>query len=229
MRAFHAHIRGFSASIRVPFLVSGTQLSCPLPLYSTILGFLGCCAGREVRPDEVRIGFEYSFESETLDPVERLNRLGINSKTGRLEQVKDKGVGQRSFHVNPVLNLYAVGQDVGKWLKKPIGIPCLGRSQDVVWINEVLEIDLNPVDSGNVRGTWLPFSPKGPSGRIMRFVEYYTNNEQGFVRKPGPSSIFVAIPYVESGVFVEQDNLYKDDTMQADQVIYLHRWANNGR
>ncbi len=225
MKAVHARLCGFTASVRVPFLVSGTQLASPFPLYSTLLGLLGCCAGREVSPKEVRVGFSYFHNGETTDSVERLIRLGVDPK-GRLGRIKDRGVGQRSFHVDPMLDLYVVGDNAYEWLSNPVGIPCLGRSQDIAWIQDVSEIELRPAEFGYVRGTWLPFSLNYPPGRIMRFAEYFQNDLLHHVRQAGPSSLFVAIPSDPPGVEIAQENLYHPlDSTAPGEVIYMHRWS----
>lgn len=226
MKAVHARLKGFTASVRVPFLVSGTQLASPLPYYSTLLGLLGSCAGRTLSYDEARIGFTYTHEGETVDPVERLLRLGVDPNNGVLSRIKERGVGQRSFHVMPTLDLYVVSSIAQEWLLNPIGIPCLGRSQDIMWIDDVTEVELTPVEYGNIHGTWLPFGPGCPSGRILRFVEYYRNDIYHTVRVPGPSGIFVAMPSEPPGVKVELSNLYhSSDAINDDDVIYLHEWT----
>jgi len=55
----HVTLKGFTSTFRIPSIVSGKSLCAPVPPYSTILGIIGCCAGRDVYPEEVRIGFEY--------------------------------------------------------------------------------------------------------------------------------------------------------------------------
>lgn len=225
MRAVHARLRGVTASVRVPFLVSGTQLSSPLPFYSTLLGLLGCCAGREVTPEEVRIGFSYRHNGETVDPVERLLRLGVDAKTRRLTSIKERGVGQRSFHADPILDLYVVGEQAEAWLLSPIGVPCLGRSQDVIWIEELAQIELKSRTSGILSGTWLPFSSDTPPGRIMRFAEYYRNDRARCIRNPGPHTLFVAMPSDPVERVAHSHLYHPSDSADLDAVIYLHKWA----
>src|SRR4051794_19205821 len=105
MQALHVQIEAFSASYSYPFLKSGTQLTLPAPPFSSILGNLSACSGRQVGPAETLIGFEFESNGRAID-LERTRRLQTDKKYGRLSENPERGVAKREFHVGPRLDLY---------------------------------------------------------------------------------------------------------------------------
>jgi CRISPR-associated protein Cas5, N-terminal domain len=106
MKALYVRMEGFSAFFRLPTIVSGTQLSSPLPPYSTLLGLIGCCAGRNIVPEETRIGYEYKKRGTTFE-LERTNRLELDVAKGYLKpNSKGQGILLREIHIAPILELY---------------------------------------------------------------------------------------------------------------------------
>jgi len=79
----HATVRGLTSTFRILLIVSGKSLCAPVPFYSAILGFLGCCAGRNISPRELRIGFEYSWGG---DPA--VNLVGLDMETTHRFELK---------------------------------------------------------------------------------------------------------------------------------------------
>lgn len=216
MKAVYAKIEGITASFKIPYLVSGTQLCSPLPFYSTILGLIGCCAGREIKPEEINIGFIYKYSASHIDLVETTSRLMVNN--GKLSTNKEKGLNQREFHYKPNLELYLVGNNVYEWLSNPVGVPCLGRSQDIVWIKELKYTELEKQPNATIENTWIPFNAD-IHGRIMRFSEFYTNANKGFVRIPSKPHLFAAI---EDPCKLNNKNTYIE--IGTNKNIYIHEW-----
>ena len=226
-KLIHATIRGISATFRIPLIVSGKSLCAPVPSYSTLLGLIGCCAGREVYPDEVRIGFEYRFGENVSGAG-----LGVDMETThRLELKNDrlrphpKGTSIRyyEFHVYPVLELYLDNMDFFTTLLKPAGIPTFGRSQDLAWIEKVEKVDVERKPSGKVGATLMPFPQEDVGGRMLRLPEFFYNNQNGFTRNPMNIRLFQV---VSAESIVENPNLYHVKTDEDDNhVIYLHEWA----
>jgi CRISPR-associated Cas5-like protein len=221
-----------TATFRIPLIVSGKSLCAPVPSYATLLGFLGCCAGREVYPEDVRIGFEYYFGEDISG-----TGLGVDIETTHRLEFKNnklrphpKGTSIRSyeFHSYPILDLYIDNIDYFKILKKPAGIPTFGRSQDLAWIENVELIEVSKVKSGKVGTTLMPFPQENIGGRMMRLPECFDNKETGFTREPMNIRLF---QIVSAGSLVNNPNLYHIiDDEDEKQAIYLHEWAGiNGK
>lgn len=224
MKGLHIQLEGFSAFFRLPFIVTGTQLSSPLPPYSTLLGLISCCAGRDVTPLEVKIGYEYKKRGTTFE-IERTNRLEMDTK-GRLKSnVKGQGISYREIHIAPVLDLYLSDVGLKTIFEKPKGTPCLGRSQDIVWIKHVEETELIEKKEGKIGATLLPFPQKDFGGRIVRLADYFDNSKQGVLRKLKKLGIYQAVPQTIDGISVATNNLFHPSNVLDEQrVVYVHNW-----
>ncbi len=231
-KLIHATIRGITATFRIPLIVSGKSLCAPVPSYSTLLGFIGCCAGREVYPDEVRIGFEYHFGEGASGAG-----LGVDMETTHRFELKNdrlqphpKGTSIRfyEFHTYPVLELYLDNMDFFDILGQPAGIPTLGRSQDLAWIERVEKVDVEQKPSGKVCTTLMPFPQEAVGGRMLRLPEFFDNKQTGVTRDPMNIRLFQVVP---TGSIIVNPNLYHVKTDEDDDhVIYLHKWAGiNGK
>jgi len=229
----HATVRGLTSTFRIPLIVSGKSLCAPVPFYSAILGFLGCCAGRNISPRELRIGFEYSWGG---DPA--VNLVGLDMETTHRFELKNnrlksnpKGNSIRyyEFHTFPVLELFLSNLDFVDYLKHPVGIPTLGRSQDLAWIENVEIVDAHKKAAGIVGTTLMPFPQRDREGnelggRILRLPEFFDNSQLGATRIPHNLRLFQIIP---SGSVVKNPNLYCIKSHGGEEhVIYLHDWAS---
>ncbi len=224
MKAIHIRMEGFSAFFRLPTIISGTQLSSPLPPYSTLLGLIGCCAGQNVEPQETRIGYEYQKRGTTLE-IERTNRLELDVAKGQLKpNIKGQGILYREIHIAPVLDLYLTNTNFKKYFESPIGTPTLGRSQDVVWIKLVEEIELIPQETGKIGATLLPFPQQDFGGRVVRVADYFDNSKAGYLRQLKKLGMYQAVPEVKDGTPVKTKNLFHPNNTPKEKVIYLHEW-----
>ncbi|MEW6088591.1 MAG: CRISPR-associated protein Cas5 [bacterium] len=226
MKGLHVRFEGFSAFFRLPFIVTGTQLSSPVPPYSTLLGLISCCAGRDIGPSDTRIGYEYKIRGTTLE-LERTDRLKMDNK-GRLKlNSKGQGISYREIHIAPILDLYLTNPNLKVIFERPVGTPCLGRSQDIVWIKLIEEIDLEGKKEGMVGATLLPFPQKDFGGRIIRLSDYFNNSKYGVLRKLEKLGIYQAVPQVENGVYVTTKNLFHPAGIpDKEKVVYIHDWSN---
>ncbi len=75
MKLLHAKIRGWTATFRLPLLYSGTGLTAPVPPYSTLLGFIGNLAAREIKPNETRIGYVFRSAGLAIDMESRIGEF----------------------------------------------------------------------------------------------------------------------------------------------------------
>lgn len=212
---------GWTATPRLPFVLSGNALCMPVPPYSLVLGIIGCCLGRFVSPQEVKIGYRYDYDTVGVD-IETRRRLQFD---GKKIKVHDKGSDayQREFHVNPKLTVWIDRTDWKEYFDNPIGTPALGRSQDLLEINEVAVKDVISVSEAGLTGCLIPFNPEYTiPGQLMQLAEAYEENEAiGSGRTPIRSSMFVAIHPGKEKIKVERDHLYqiKDDSSIS---FYLH-------
>jgi CRISPR-associated protein Cas5t len=226
LKAVHVRFEGVTASFRHPLIISGTQLSTPVPAYSSILGMISACAGRVVKPDEARVGFEFHCRSH--DPeLERTVRWQVD-KGGRLKRhSKGQGISQRQVYWSPRLDLYVTDPGLGAAFLRPVATPRFGRSQDIAWISFVREVDLEPVTRGAIGPTLLPYPQPGLPGLIVRLPEWFENETAGVPRRPGPFGHYQAmLPTVGTLRFeIERDDLlHPSDADAENEVIYLHRW-----
>lgn len=221
MKILHARICGWTATFRLPLLYSGNGLTSPLPPYSTLLGLLGALAGREIRPYETNIGFVFQSAGIAVDR-ESLKRLKIDS-AGRLGVQPKPNNRLHHFHVRPQLDLYLDNTDFRFAFEHPANPPCLGRSQDVAWIEAVREIEAEEIMQGRIRGTLIPFPQSGASGQILVLPDYFNNEKIGYTRTIGKLNRYLAVKW-NAPASVQN---VRDGTLlrlpETDEVVYLRR------
>jgi CRISPR-associated protein Cas5t len=216
MKILHTTIKAWTATFRLPLLYSGAGLTSPLPPYSTLLGLIGAVVGREIKFDETDIGYIFRSSGTAFD-LETTHRLLMDN--GKLKYQKDTSISKRQFHISPILDLYLTNTSYKKYFKYPASSPCMGRSQDLAWITNVEEIELENVEKGNVKGTLVPFPEPNAAGLILLLPDYFDNSEFGYAREIGKLRKYQAIKY-ETPANIKRENLYKIE--KTDEVIYLH-------
>lgn len=224
--ALHARLEGFTASFRYPLVLSGTQISTPMPAYSNLLGMLSACAGRPVRPEETLIGFEFHCQSYDRE-LQRTVRWQMG-KQGQLKpHEKGQGVAYRQVYWWPRLDLYVTNTQLKRVLERPAATPCFGRSQDIAWIKWVREVELESVRRGHLGPTLIPVPQDGIAGWLVRLPEWFDNDEPGRPRRPGPFGHYQAMPPTVGDLRFEvarDDLFHPTDADRESHVIYLHRW-----
>jgi CRISPR-associated protein Cas5t len=219
---------GWTATPRLPFVVSGNSVCLPTPTYSMLLGMIGCCLGRIVEANETEIGFHYSYDATDTD-LETRHRMAFDGK------LKPHGKGtdahSREFHVKPVLTIWLSRTDWLEDFKYPIGTPALGRSQDLLRIKfksvEIVKADSVP--KAKISGCMIPFNGNlKVGGQLVQLAEAYIENEEiGSGRRMTNSGMFVSIPH-DSNTEVEHESLYLvPATKEREESInmYLHTWS----
>lgn len=247
--ALHVRMEGLTASFRLPLTISGTQISVPMPSYSTLLGIISACAGRVVKSKETRIGFEFRCQSRYQE-LERKDRLAL--KDGTLKPFRDEkapkdfrphikttsegpivcleeihqGIGSRQVYWHPTLDLYITNVGLKSAFENPAATPSLGRSQDIAWIVLVRELELQAVKTGKLGPTLLPRVHMKIPGLIVRLPEWIDNSKMNYSREIGPMGIYQAMnPIGDKRYEVEGENLYHpSDAESENQAIYLHQW-----
>jgi CRISPR-associated Cas5-like protein len=229
MRALHARLQAHTASFRHPLVISGTQVSLPMPGYTNLLGMLSACVGDFLLPRDVRVGFEYGYRCRGLD-LQTTTRLTLVGR-GRLQpHPKGSGILRREFHVGPTIELYIVSErlaDIESGLLSPVEAPRFGRSEDLAWICFVRQIDLAPVSVGSVAGTLLAEGATDAIGLPLTLTEWFEQPKFDRPRRPGSVSRFVALPpavglrYRVSG----RDLFRASDAPSEDSAVYVHQWT----
>lgn len=224
--AIHARLEGLTASFRHPLTISGTQISTPMPSYSNLLGVLSACAGRIVKQEDTRIGFEFHCQCHSLE-LERTVRWMVNRKGQLKIHSEGQGISKRQIYWYPKLDIYVTNLKLKDAFESPAATPCFGRSQDIAWIVFSREIELHSKEKGTLGPTLMPMPQSGVPGLILRLPEWFNNIRMGYTRKPGPFGVYQAmIPTTELRFEVERKNLYHaSDAEDTNQVIYLHEWT----
>ncbi len=213
---------GWTATPRMPFILSGNAVCMHTPSYSLLLGIIGCCLGRAVSSEEVQIGFEYSYDSVAKD-LETRQRLEYDGKRIK-KHSKGSDAYLREFHTSPKLAMWINRTDWKDYFLSPVGTPSLGRSQDILKIDSVKEISVASVDEGSISGCMLPFSVNlQAGGQLVQLAESFVENEEiGSGRTPQKSKVFLSIPY-DSRISVKHSNLFKIEGTDT-KVFYLHQF-----
>jgi CRISPR-associated protein Cas5t len=216
----HVRIRGWTATFRLPLLYSGTGISSPVPPYSTLLGMMGCIAGRQLAPDVTRIGYVFKSDSAAID-LETTKRFSTTDK-GRLVPNTAKGdaIAKRQFLVKPELDLYLDNLSLRSIFEHPANIPTLGRSQDLCWIEFITEVEAESISSGMVRGSLVRFPAEGASGVILLLPDWLDNSVLGYARETGRLSKYQAVRYEMPSRNVKCSNLYK--VSDREEAIFLN-------
>lgn len=218
--ALEIKFSGWTATPRMPFVLSGNALCLPVPTYSLLLGMIGCCLGRVVDSKEVKIGFHYSYDTNATD-LETRQRLEFDGKKIKRHS-KGSDAYSREFHVNPVLTVWLDRLDWKEFFLNPIGTPSLGRSQDILKIEEVRIIDVKEELEASISGTMLPYKPTlQVAGQLVQLAEaYQENDEVGSGRTPTKTGIFIAIPQ-DSNNKIKHSNLFST-VEENSKSFYLH-------
>jgi len=227
-RVLEVNFSGWTATPRMPFIISGGPtggsvcLHCPT--YSIILGIIGCCLGRIVTSDEVQLGFRYSYDSVAKD-LEKRQRLQL--KNGNLKNHEEGGdVYVREFHVYPKLTIWLNRLDWEQYFISPKGTPALGRSQDILKIESVKQIEVKSVEETEVSGCMLPYkSSLKIGGQLVQVAESYIENDEiGSGRRANRTGVFISIPH-DNNAKVKMPNLYLTEG-ENPIGFYLHVFEN---
>lgn len=213
---------GWTATPRMPFILSGNALCLPTPTYSLLLGIIGCCLGKLVNSNDVKIGFYYEYEGIAND-LETRQRLEFDGKKVK-SHAKGTDAYLREFHISPKLILWIDRLDWEEYFLNPVGTPALGRSQDLLKIEKVKIVAVKQVEETTLSGCMLPFSSQLKiGGQLVQLAESYEENEEiGSGRRPTKSSVFMAISY-NNKAKIKFPNLYQ---IQGENPtgFYLHNF-----
>ncbi len=232
MKALHVRLEGFTSFLHKHTVISGNQPEMPCPGYSTILGLIGCVADREIDHTETRIGYEFRCLTTEADLM-RTNRLMVDNKGRLIPHTEQQGIREHKVHIMPKLDLYLTNTDFKEYFGNPRHFPKLGRSEDLMWIKRVEDVELTKVESktGSIGNTLIPMKHlvNIPPGKIVSHCEYFYNNNKGYCRTVGAfgSRYIAIIPTTQTRYKIRMDNdtLFHPSNYENDNdVIYLHEW-----
>lgn len=224
LQAIHVHLEGYTAFFKHPLTITGTQITLPLPPYSTLLGLVGACAGKVITHMDTRIGFE--FRSVWVGPeIERTERL-VMEKSGKLKPHREgQGILKRYVHFKTCLDLYLTNTTLIDAFENPVSTPCLGRSQDIHWITRITKVNLERRHSGSLGPTLLPAMKEKIPSLIVRCPEWFQNDTPGRTRIVGPVGYYQAVSPSILRIPATMDELYHpSDSEKPDDVVYMHKW-----
>lgn len=219
-KVLEVQFSGWTATPRMPFILSGNAMCLPVPTYSLLLGVIGCCLGRTVEAHEVSFGFKYSYDSAGID-LETRQRLEFDGKKVK-SHAKGTDAYQREFHVSPNLTIWLNRLDWIEYFNNPIGTPALGRSQDILKIENVKEVNISSITEAIISGCLLPFNASLKiGGQLIQIAESYKENEEvGSGRTPLKTGVFMAIPY-DNERKVKYPNLFQTQE-ENPKTFYMH-------
>jgi CRISPR-associated protein Cas5t len=226
-KVLEIEFEGWTATPRMPYILSGNAVCLPVPTYSMLLGVLGCCLGRTVESNEINIGFRYEHDTVGKD-LEKRQRLEFD---GRRIKAHTKGSDaySREFHTFPKLKVWINKIDWQSNFDNPVGTPCLGQSQDLLRIISTKVLNIAAVDSAEIYGTLLPFENSSKiAGQLVQLSESFKENEEvGSGRTPTISKVFIAVPHLNKQV-IKFPNLYQE-VANAKSSIYMHTFSDNSQ
>jgi len=218
---------GWTATPRLPFILSGNAICMHTPSYSLILGIIGCCLGRVVLASELQIGFRYSYQTIARDMETRQRLENNNGKIKKHNKGSDAYI--REFHTFPKLTIWLNRLDWKEYFENPCGTPSLGRSQDILKIESVTIVDVKGIEKGKVGGTMLPFIPNLQiAGQLVQIAEsFIENDEVGMGRTPVASKVFLSVPHDNDSEVIYNNLFMKIHSEPTDSVcFYLHDFEN---
>lgn len=224
---------GWTATPRLPFVLSGNAVCMPTPTYSLLLGLIGCCLGRIVAHTEVSIGFHYRYGNAGND-MEKRQRLAHDGKKV-MPHAKGADVYNREFHVlsdaddagnlQTCLTLWLSRTDWKESFQNPVGTPALGRSQDLLAIRKdgVSIVAIKPLVEAPLTGCLLPFvNGNNAAGQLVQLADAYEeSNRVGGGRRPINPRIFLSIPHDAQPITLRLPNIYRTEE---GKTFYLHTW-----
>ncbi len=223
-KALEVRLTGWTATPRMPFVLSGNAICLPTPTYSLLLGLVGCCLGRVVEAKEIQIGFNYEFDSVGRD-LETRQRLEFDGKKIK-GHMKGSDAYNREFHVLPKLTLWIDRIDWENFFLNPIGTPSLGRSQDILKIESVQQVKVRTIEEAELPGCMLPFNSNLKiSGQLVQLAEAFEEGDSiGSGRKPTKTRIFMAVAN-DNKAKIKMPNLFQT-IEEKPKNFYLHKFGN---
>lgn len=205
MKFLRVLIEGWTASFRYPTFISGFQPTLPVPPLSTIYGLLSAVKGDLITPEDTNVGFVFDFEAKSVDLETIYELKGLKGNKSN--------VTKREFLFNPKLYLYLDNLEFKEYFKKPTYPILLGRSSDLAFIGEIIELDIDKKSNIRLGKTILPFGTDGAFGVIQALPTHFSEDI--------PRKAIGTKPYILMNQFYNySEECFYDEEL--DWGIWLH-------
>ncbi|UJS18809.1 MAG: type I-B CRISPR-associated protein Cas5b [Candidatus Jettenia sp.] len=210
MQVLRVHIRGWTASYRVPIFMMGDQPTFKIPPFSTVYGIISAAVGRFITSMDTGVGV-VAFSENKANDLEK-----IHSLTKKFTITPSKPIRREFLHSVDVF-LYLTEKNYQHAFENPYYPILLGRSSDLGYVKKVKIITLQQTNEAEFRGTLLPFEEPFRSqvaSPIMSLPICFTDSAP---RCPIAVKIFYM---VEKKARVNAQNLFIDAEMNWGVWIY---------
>lgn len=167
MEVIRAKITGVISSFRDPKFVSGVQPTLEVPPPSTVLGLLSSARGEIVKPSDVKFGYVFLYKDKGRD-VELIYEL-----TSKERYKAKSNVVVREFLTFPELYIYVDDLAFERYFRFPEFPLLLGRTQELVKVEEVKKVKLEKTSPVMFGHTIVPFNFKGVAGPLVTLPLYF--------------------------------------------------------
>lgn len=198
MKFLRVLIEGWTASFRYPVFVSGFQPTLTVPPLSTIYGLLSSVKGELVNPEDIKVGYIFTYESKAVD-LEQIYEI-------KALKGNKSNIIKREFLVNPRLYLYIDDLSFKKYFESPYYQILLGRSGDLAMIRNIDIVDLDMKENVKLGHTILPFGTKGAYGILQALPVSFSNT---IPRKTLETKPFILMDQT----FEYEDKCYYDEDL----------------
>lgn len=223
MKVHRVRLSSWTASFRYPNLISGHQPTLEVPPISTVLGLINAAAGRYLEYKNLFLGYYFDFEAKTTD-LETIYQIELKEdRQGKYpSNISKSNVIRREFLYNCRLYIYLKDKELVDFLRKPYYSLVLGRSGDLVSVDEVLfDIELLENNhSSNVKGQIIPLEGNFMPGEIQALPKYFTNT---IPRKNLGTEAFSIVSCNSINLGLENRTLYTDTIDGQEIDIYMHK------
>ncbi len=205
MRVLRVSLSSWTASFRHPSFMIGFQPTLPVPPLSTMFGLVSAAKGEYVNLSHTPIGYSFSYEGKGID-LERIFEIGpgLIPKTNIL---------RREFLYNTRLTLY-LDLNFKDSFQKPKYPLLMGRSSDLVRIDEIKEVDVKEQSGGHIGPGIFSSFPEGCKQMVICALPVYFTDEMP--RKAVGSRKF----FLVEEPFNTTDNYWFDEEKQMGFQLY---------
>lgn len=219
MRFLKIVFKGWTSTPRDNTARVGTTNCLMTPTYSMLIGLIECCVGKRLELEGLKIGFHYKNQEPFID-METTHRFELSAKRQIIPNKKGTSITNRTSHTYPELTLFINRLDYKKYFEKPVGIPCIGRSQDLVWIENISEIEGEFSNEGEVNSGMFFMDDYFGAGEIIRCADAFIDNEGvGNGRSPYRLRTFISSSITQS-VKSNKNNIFHSESLDKDVYIY---------
>jgi CRISPR-associated protein Cas5t len=221
MEVYRIKLSSWTASFRYPNLISGYQPTLDVPPISTVLGLINAAAGKYVEYSPLLLGyyFEYGAKATDLETIYQIELKKGKAGTYPANQTKSNVIN-REFLFDCNLYIYTNSEDVVEYFKKPYYSLTLGRSGDLVTVDNIAKVELNEnLNPSNIKGQVIPFNNNYLPGEIQALPKYFTDT---LPRKSFGTEPFSVISHFSNNIGSSALKTYTDLINNQEIDIFFH-------